>query len=89
MVLVGPARPGFLNPAIKPLRLVSSSREAEWHLGSGPGKTADSENSRMIFIIRFQMPALRKVGDHLQTRNPAKRGLSRKQVEALFRDPEH
>jgi hypothetical protein len=30
--------------------------------------------------------ASRKVRDHLETRNPVKRGLTRKQVEALFRD---
>ena len=31
--------------------------------------------------------AARKMGERLEARNPAKRDLTRKQVEALFRDP--
>jgi hypothetical protein len=31
--------------------------------------------------------AARKMGDRLEVRNPAKRDLTREQIEALFRDP--
>jgi hypothetical protein len=52
------------------------------------GKTADGEKAEYFYNQTDRgCSASRKVGDYLETRNPVKRGLTRKQVEALFRDP--
>jgi hypothetical protein len=51
------------------------------------GKTADGKKAEYFYNETPDLCwASRKVGDHLETRNPAKRGLTRKQIEALFRD---
>ncbi len=52
------------------------------------GMMAGGENAEYFYHQSHRgCWAARKMGDRLEARNPAKRDLTREQVEALFRDP--
>lgn len=69
-------------------RQQARSTEPTWARRKWVERTADGKKTEYFYN---QTPGLcwasRKTGDHLETCNPAKRGLTRKQIEALFHDP--